>query len=100
MSKINNEKEYIMFELTKNMRDGELNFRTEQITKDSWEYIRYNLFASEQHNSTIEQMDLMPLVDLCDGEKSALVVIVLTDKIKNDLMNFQYEMFEYLQKYI
>ena len=101
MSIKNSDKEkYIMFELTRYMKDNELNFRTQEITKDSWEYIRYNLFASEQHNCTVEEMDLIPLIGVCDDERNALVVTLLTDEINTDLLNVQYEMYELLLEYV
>ena len=88
--------EYILFELIE-WNNGEIDYKTKTITERDSEYIIYKLFANEEHNSTIEEMDLIPHIIEDEDFKYKMIVYPLTNK--KEKTNVQIEMFEFLRDY-
>lgn len=88
--------EYILFELIE-WNNGEIDYKTKTVTERDDEYIVYKQFAKEQHNSEIEEMDLIPHIIEDDDFKCIMIVYPLTNK--KEKTNVQIEMFEFLRDY-
>lgn len=88
--------EYILFELIE-WGNGEIDYRTKPVSEHDDEYIVYEQFAREKHNSKIEEMDLIPHIIEDDDFKCTMVVYPLINK--EEKADIQVEMFEFLREY-